>query len=294
MPPEMTPDEEAFFSTGAVPPGLEAEAAASAAAIQEATKEPNPTEPQVEAKTEPVVDPTAALIERLISEQRTRDEAFEQRFADLTASLKPAAKVVVEPDEVEDPLGHMIHKLTGLNTQVAELKTELSTQQQNNLLKQQFEQFTSSVNDAKKTFEATTPDFKEAYAHIRTLRADDLRAAGAPEKDISKILMNDELQLAQTAIQRGKNPAAEMYAMAKRYGYAPKAATTTASQQTPEQKIEALLVGQRAARNPSKAATESVLTLDGLKDASSDDLNKLVQDDAAWNRIMGGKGKDIF
>lgn len=292
MPPELTPDEEAFFSTGAVPPGLEAEAVAAAAAIQEAAQEPHTPEPQVEAKAEPVVDPTAALIERLISEQRTRDEAFEQRFADLTASLKPAAKVEVVPDEVEDPLGAMLHKLTGLNSQVTELKTELSTQQQNNLLKQQFEAFTDSVKAAKDSFTATTPDFKEAYNHIRAVRSEDLRSAGCPEKDIPQVLLNDELQLAQASIKRGKNPAEEMYSMAKRYGYSAKAAP--AATQTPEQKIESLVAGQRAARNPAKSGTESVLTLDGLKDASSEDLNKLVQNDAEWNRIMGGKGKDIF
>lgn len=291
--PELTPEEASFFETGELPESMVEEAAAAAAAIAP------PAEPVVEPKVEePVVEPAAPApaADHLLAFQQQMEARFAELTAKLEAATKPAAPVVPEPDENEDPLGAMLHKLNQVNSQVAALKTELTTEQQNNLLRQQFDQFTASVTKAKETFETTTPDFKEAYAHIRALRTEDLRAAGCPEKDINQILINDEFQLAQTAIQRGKNPAAEMYSMAKRYGYATKAAAApkVAAQQTPEQKLEALRAGQRAAKNPDKAGSESVLTLDGLKDASSDDLNALVQDDKAWQRIMGGKSKDIF
>lgn len=293
--PELTPEEASFFETGELPESMVKEAEEAAAAIApvvESKTEVESLEPVVEPAGTPPPDPLAALT--------AFQQQMEARFAELTAKLetatKPAAPVIAEPDENDDPLGAMLHKLNQVNSQVAALKTELTTEQQNNLLRQQFDQFTASVNKSKEAFEATTPDFKDAYAHIRAIRTEDLRAAGCPEKDINQILINDEFQLAQTAIQRGKNPAAEMYGMAKRYGYATKAASTTSTKapQTPEQKLEAIREGQRAARNPGKAGADSILTLDGLKDASSDDLNALVQDDKAWQRIMGGKSKDIF
>lgn len=290
---EMTPDEELFFQTGELPPGLEAEAA-EAAKVQAEPKEANPAEPQAEEPKEPPVDsPTAALERMLLQEREAREEMQEQLRA-ITAALnaKQATPPIPEPNEEEDPLGATLHKLNSLNTQITELKTELTQTQQNNLMKQQFEQFTDSVRQSKAAFEATTPDFSQAYDHIRSLRTDDLRAAGAPEKEIAKILLQDELQIAQTALQRGKNPAEEMYAMAKRYGYVPKAATTTTTVQTPEQKIAALTKGQAAAKHPDRGGTDNPMSFESLKDASSADLNKIVQDDKMWNRIVGGKAPD--
>lgn len=296
--PELTPEEASFFETGELPESMVEEAAAAAAALNPTepphVEEPPKDAPIVSAPDVPVGD-TVAAIERLLAANEAMSQKLEALAQQVAQKQSPAAPPEVVPDENEDPLGAMLHKLNLVNSQVAALKTDLTTEQQNNLLRQQFDQFTASVTKAKETFETTTPDFKEAYAHIRALRTEDLRAAGCPEKDINQILINDEFQLAQTAIQRGKNPAAEMYSMAKRYGYTTKAAPKApAAQQTPEQKLEALRAGQRAAKNPDKAGSESVLTLDGLKDASSDDLNALVQDDKAWQRIMGGKSKDIF
>lgn len=289
---ELTPDEELFFQTGELPASFLEEAAASAAAVQSQAEEENPAEPEVAEPTEPKeqVDPLGAINERLERMLEAQREAFKTELAELRASLAPKKPEVQAPNDYEDPLGSMIHKLNGLNEQVTSLKTELTEQQQQNLLKQQFEQFTNSVTEQKNAFQKATPDFPQAYEHIRTLRTEDLRAAGCPEKDIAKILLQDEFQLAQTAIQRGKNPAEEMYNMAKRYGYTAK--SQPATRQTPEEKIAALKVGQAAAKHPDRAGVENPLNIDALKDASSADLNKVVQDDKLWNRIVGGAAAD--
>lgn len=86
-----------------------------------------------------------------------------------------------------------------------------------------------------------------------------------------------------------------MYAMAKRYGYAPSKTTTVPTPVlTPEQRMAALKAGQGAARLPAKAGADSQLTLDGLKDAGDADLNALILDDKAWAKIVGGRSNDIF
>jgi hypothetical protein len=168
------------------------------------------------------------------------------------------------------------------------MKTNQTQQEQQNSLRTQLNEFTQSVQAAKTTFESTTPDFKDAYAHIRALRTEDLRAVGATDAQISQVLLQDEFQLAQHAIQRGRNPAEEMYAMAKRYGYAPKVVAAAAAT-NPAQKMEQLKVGTAADHNPGRAATESELTLEGIKDLSNNDLNKLIQDDKMWQTLVGGK-----
>lgn len=286
---DLTPAEELFFATGDLPPELVEEPKVDPVEEPEVVVE----EPVVEAP----VDPQVAAIERLLAQNEALTAKFEALAAQVSAKSAPAEPVEFVPDENVDPIGAILHKLNSVNGQVSALETRLTTEQQNNLMRQQFEAFTGSVNAAKTQFEAATPDFKEAYAHIRALRTEDLRAAGASDAEIPKILLQDELQLAQTAIQRGKNPAAEMYAMAKRYGYAPSKTTTLPTAvMTPEQKMAALQVGKAAARLPTKATgTDEPLTLDGLKDAGNAELNSLIQDDKAWARIVGGRsGNDIF
>ena len=95
--------------------------------------------------------------------------------------------------------------------------------------------------------------------------------------------------LFRSAIQRGRNPAEEMYNMAKRYGYAAKAVVLT-----PEQKLANITKGQAATKQPGRAASESELTLEGLKDAGDADLNKMVQDDKLWHKLVGNTSNDIF
>lgn len=287
---DMTPAEELFFATGDLPPELVEEPKV------EVVEEPEPPV-LIDPEPEPEPNPQVAAIERLLAQNEALSAKFEQLAAQVSAKPTPAEPAEFVPDENVDPIGAILHKLNSVNGQVSALETRLTTEQQNNLMRQQFEAFTGSVNAAKTQFEATTPDFKEAYAHIRALRTEDLRAAGASDSEIPKILLQDELQLAQTAIQRGKNPAAEMYAMAKRYGYAPsKASPLPTSVLTPEQKMAALQAGKVAARLPAKATgSDEPLTLDGLKDAGNAELNSLIQDDKAWARIVGGRsGNDIF
>lgn len=288
---DLTPDEELFFATGELPPALDP--ALTPPPAESATTAASEDAPAV--VEDAPVDPQIAAIERLLAQNEALTAKFEALAQQVSAKSAPTTPEEVVPDELNDPLGAILHKLNSVNGQVAALETKLTAEQQNNLMRQQFEAFTGSVNTAKVAFESTTPDFKDAYAHIRALRTADLQAAGASDAEIPKILLQDELQLAQTAIQRGKNPAAEMYAMAKRYGYVGKAAPPAQpAVLTPEQRMAALKAGQGAARLPAKAGADSQLTLDGLKDAGDADLNALILDDKAWAKIVGGRSNDIF
>lgn len=300
-----------FFETGTLPAALEAEHAASQQAAADATAaeqqriadEATAAAAAIAAKAaEAAPAPEAqSAIARQLEEERTSRAALEQKLNDIQAQLaeKLKAPVVVEevPDATTDPLGHMMHQLKTVNETVIKLQTDLTAQQQQNLQRQQFDQFKAAVDGAKATFEAANPDFKDAYAHVRNLRSEDLRLAGCPEADIPKILVQDELQIAQTALQRGKNPAEEMYTMAKRYGYVPKQAaapTGADAKAAADAKIAALNKGAPAARAPAKGSPDAGITLTaaGLKDVSNSDLNKLVADDKMWNKIVGGAAED--
>lgn len=309
---DLTPDEMSFFETGTLPASLEAEHtaslqatadAATAAEAQRVADEAAAAAAAAAATKEPDVkiDEPPSALERQLQEERASRAQLETSLAEIRAQLAerlktPEPKVDV-PDPTTDPLGHMMHQLKTVNESVAKLQTELTARQQADAQQANFNTFKAAVDSAKATFETTTPDFKEAYAHVRALRTEDLRLAGCPEADIPKILVQDELQIAQTALQRGKNPAEEVYAMAKRYGYVPKQAATVPVVKTKAEgdaKIEQLKAGVAASKQPGKGAPEAGITLTtaGLKDVSNSDLNKLVADDKMWNKIVGGHAPD--
>lgn len=288
MADELTADEAAFFQTGELPPALAEQHAATIVAepIVEA-----PAAPALKVEAPAVVEEPSELA-RFMAEERERRVSLENKLEDLTRRLAAQAEPKVEveeiPDKYTDPLGNMMSHLENINAR-------LTATEQQNAARDQLSQFTAAVKEQKTAFEATTPDFPAAYTHIRNLRTEDLRASGTPESNIAQILVQDELQMALTAMQRGKNPAAEMYAMAKRYGYAPTATKTTTEVVTPEAKMAQLKAGAKVAVTLPKAGTDTELTFDNLKDASNTDLDKLVSDPKMWDTVMGGSnGSDIF
>ena len=279
---DLTPDEISFFETGELPETL----------LPVAEAAPAVTEPVPEVTTPPAaVDPVAAMEERL-------NALFERKMGEMTAKMaeanKPPVPVVEVPNEDTDPLGNMMYQLKQVNSTVADLQAQTATARQQADMQKQVADFVQSVQEAKAEFEKTAPDFPQAYEHIRNIRVTDLRALGADEGSIKQALLQDEFRLTEAALQRGKNPAEEMYNMAKRYGYVPKpagAATAPAS----ATKMQQLQAGQEAAKLPGKASMDAPLTLSGLKDASNNDLNKIIQDDKMWASIVGGQSaNDIF
>lgn len=284
---DLTQAEQDFFATGELPDEL---------AAQQTIDQPGTPITQPDPPATPITEP-AAPINEVADMLRQSLAAEQQRYAEAKIRLDALEKQLQErlqpqvaaPDPNTDPLGAMMHQLAQVNATVTDLQAKLTQEQQNNLLKQQFEQFTNSVREIKTTYEKTVPDFNDAYQHIRNIRTEDLRLNGISEAEIPKILLQDELNIAQNALQRGKNPAEEMYNMAKRYGYAAKAQTLT-----PDQKLANITKGQQTTRQPTRAAPESELTLEGLKDAGDADLNKLVQDNKLWAKLVGGTTNDIF
>lgn len=284
---ELTPDEMAFFATGELPEALAAEHAAA--------------QPVIDPVVAPVVAPPAAqpvvpdadtLLRQSLATEQARRVEMETQVAEIRRQLEEKLNPPPQaPDGATDPLGLLVFQQQQLAKQMQDLQTKLTQETQNATLKQQFQAFTESVRAIKDAYVKTTPDFDAAYQHVRATRAEDLRMAGMPEANINQTLLQDELNIAQNALTKGLNPAEEIYKMAKRYGYTQQAGKA----QTPQDKINAILAGQAAAKLPGAGAPPAAdITHEGLKDMSSADLNKLVMDDKSWERLVGGKSHDIF
>src|SRR6266404_4968047 len=280
--PDMTEFEQQFFATGVLPPEL-IETAPAVVPTPVPTTQTEAPQQQV-APSEDMLE----MLRRSLSEAQTRQAQAEAELNSLKTQQTQQTQQIAAPDPNTDPLGAMMHQLQQVTGNVTELKQQLTQQQQQDLLKQQFENFTNSLSQIKTEFEKTTPDFNNAYEHIRNIRMEDLRAVGVPETQIQRALLQDELNMAQVAIQKGRNPAEEIYKMSKRNGYSPKAQPVNSTQ-----KLDNIAKGVAAAKQPARAAADTELTLESLKDAGDSDLSKMVQDDKMWAKLVGGTTNDI-
>lgn len=298
---DLTPAEAQFFATGELPPELATQVAEPADAFAPApapaaAPAPSPAPAPAPSPAAAAPDPAAELKLQLESE-RARLRQMEVNFSRLAERAghvpEAAAPAPVAPDPLNDPLGALMHQLKLVTDNVTAMQQKFDTQATQTAQQQQFVDFQQNIVGLRNEFTKTTPDFPQAYAHLRAQRSEDLRDLGIPESRLAEALLHDEIAATQTAISQGKNPAQVIYNMAKRSGYVAKAAPQGAPQ-TAEEKIAAIKAGTAADPVIQRADSTQQLTFEGLKDASDSDLNKMVQDNKQWANLVGNIKNDIF
>ena len=75
-------------------------------------------------------------------------------------------------------------------------------------------------SDARR-FAQQAPDFPAAYQHLLSQRVAELQAQGYQEAAIADQLRREEFGIASAALQAGRSPAEQVYALAKARGYVP-------------------------------------------------------------------------
>lgn len=285
MPPEMTPEEIAFFESGDASKLIAAEAAP---ATPEPAAAPAPQAPAAApaANQTQVIDTSVLL---------SQQQKLEQELTALREQIAKQSEPPPDhgPDPETDPLGALMHSIAEIKKEVAALHANQNQTTQQTAQQQQFDALVSEIKQVRADYMKDHPDFMDAYKHLRSARAQDLRDVGVPEKNIEQALLQDEIAVALNARAQGKNSADVIYNMAKRYGYQSTKAPA-APPADPAARVAALAKGVDAATGLPRAAATTDLTLEGLKDASEGDLNKLVTDEKAWARLLGGGEDDIF
>lgn len=294
---DLTPEEQRFFETGEIQPGM-VQNAPSPAPDQIATSGLGTASPPAAAPAVPAVavpDPAltapqpspdvAEVLRRSLTEAQQRVAALEQHI--VQTSQPPAPKEPEAPDPTIDPLGALMHQIDTANKRILELQNQVQGQNQQQVQLQQFQQFKSHVESLRDQFVKATPDFNSAYEHIRNVRAADLRSVGFSEPQVQQVLLQDEVALAENAIRMGRNPAEVVYNMAKQHGYNP-SAHPSGTPSSPAAKVEQIQQAQAAARQlPAHPTPPGEVTLEALKAASDTDLNAMVLDAKTWDKIAG-------
>jgi len=221
----LNADEQKYFdSKGTAAPASPAPAATDPPAASTADSAAARA-PAAEAKTVPL----AALheererrkeLQRQIEDvNRRADERFSLIAQKLAASA-PAAEAKREmPDPEKDAVGAI--RMTAEEVKVlSDFKRRVEAQAvQSQAMQAVFAHAARLENE----FEARTPDFKAASAFLRDARAQELSTLGVDAYHVQQVLGLEKLQLAQLALQHGRNPAEVIYALAKSRGYSPNA-----------------------------------------------------------------------
>lgn len=298
---DLTPEEQRFFETGELQVGMNAPDASgqpldpvALAGIVTPAADTSVITPSIIATPEPIVIPPQSVQPDAVEVLRQSLAEAQHRATQLetyiqTTQQQQTPPPVAAPDPNTDPLGSMMHQLDAVNKTVQDLQNALLTQQNQQTQLTQFNNFQQQVRALRDQFATQHTDFADAHTYLREARIADLRSLGLPDQQVQQALFREELALAESSIRFGRNPAEALYEMSKRHGYTPKTVATTAPGQValPDTKLAAIKQAQTAARNLPKSANPEDLTVDGLKDASDSDLNKMVLDSKLWAKIVG-------
>jgi hypothetical protein len=211
----------------------------------EKTAEPEPKPEQKEV-------PLAALQEererRKTAEANARQAELNQarldeRLKAINERLAPPQTSREIPDPEKDALGAL--KATAEEVRAfREFRENQAQQQQRNNYAMDV---MGRAQNAEAEFMKATPDYGEASVFLKNARADELSILGKSPFEISQILSQEGLLLADAALRQGKNPAEMVYNLAKTKGY--NKSQTQVVQAQPEgdaEKLARIAAGQKA------------------------------------------------
>jgi hypothetical protein len=198
-------------------------------------------EPKVEKKTDDTVPLAKYLDDRnkFKAELEQRDLTLRQMQAKLEEfEKKHAPKEEPEPDYIDDPQGYVESKLAKTmkaleeaNSKTAESSKRAEEEARAARETAEINGFMQNLAAHEAQYVAKNPDYYDALAHVRQIRAFQLQQfqPGITDEQIAEAIKREELGLAVQLARAGRDPVATVHEMAKRYGYQPKAAAPPAA-----------------------------------------------------------------
>lgn len=162
-----------------------------------------------------------------LEEYRKKIDALEAKMAKQRGEDEAE-----EPDFMADPKKYVDEKVTATLKKIEEAnkrleETSKKTEETATKAQQevQLQQFFQDLQGHEQRFIAQNPDYYEAIAHIRSVRAAQLKMfdPAITESDIMTILRQEETNLAVGLAQRGIDPVKTAYDLAHKFGYQKKA-----------------------------------------------------------------------
>lgn len=283
----LSASESAYFESGGTAEIVQEAPVVEKAAEPEAPKEAEGEQPkQPSGKTVPLEALHEERSKRKENEKRARDlelenVRFRERFNVLKEfSTKPEAERVVAPDPETDFVGAIKHQGKTLEQIQQELNQRKQADEESKATSELVKQYSASAAE----FARETPDFSAAYTHLLTSRQSELQTLGYSAADIHQQLQQEELSIAQIALQNGKSPAQVIYDLAKQRGYAKKEAADATA------KLDNIERGQAANKSLTTAggaAGDAEMTAEQLVKMPNDEFLAWIDKNPAKARRLG-------
>lgn len=250
---------------------------------------PPPAQPVAAPPAPPAEDPSLGILRTQLGQLQNYSAQLERSIQEMQKQQAPADP---PPDADTDPLGHMMHEVAEVKKLMAEMTGKMQQQEAMGMQQQQLQAFVSEVQGLTTQFMQKVPDYAQAYNYLRGIRMQDMKDMGLNDASAKEALLREELSVAATAMGQGRVPAQMIYEIAKRYGYRAQAAPAT-----PTARMDALQKGAAAAPSGITPSAPPIdLSIDAVKDMSSDQMDRLVENDDLWHKTVGGTtgGNSIF
>ena len=218
-------------------------------------------------------------------EAANRQQMLEARFQQIQQAIAQQ-NAPKPPSFDEDPVAALKH---GVDTTQEELRQireyqqkEWERQQENQQRQQYIGHLAGAVSQAEAEFSQEAPDYLEAVKHFKSVRAQQLSALGYVPAQVSQILDNEALAIADTALRNGRSPAEAAYQMALAAGWKKKEAEKPAEN---VQKMESLQKGVKAAQSLGSGGTPTgKLTVDAVASMSEDEFDEFMKS-GGWSKL---------
>lgn len=307
--PGLTEAEQKYFDTkGTDVPTALAETPAEPEKASDTPKAETAKEPDKAAEADKTADPDPEPLKvvdkRALDEERNRRKELQKRLAQrdeeyarlsgrldvLQGTTKPEAVKVL------DPTINPIEVLSENDRFIREFKAR---EEQNQLHQQFMGQYSARVQE----FAKTAPDFKDAYDFaIKGLATELQMMFGLDGIALENAVRDNERQIVGTAMQRGINPAEQIYQWAKGRGYTGvKPADPTPAVDPGKATADALLKatttlqsiqkGQEKSKSLSSAGgagSDGMPPIEELVNMPDDEFDKLTKNPRAWKKIASG------
>jgi hypothetical protein len=212
---------------------------------------------------------------------------MEEKFRLLQEAWAPQKQDAPPPPKTdEDIFGSVDHVRAKADALEKQLNEQLRREQHMNARQDVQRRYSAAADE----FKAEAPDFMDAYGHLMKTWHEELSARGvANHAEREQMIVNEELNIAYHAMQKGQNPAEIAYKMAKARGYAKKEAAPTPPPAA--EKLAAIAASQDASKSLSAAGGSAggQMTLERIARMSQDEFNAYVEKNPKTaRRLMGG------
>jgi len=275
---------------GAKDPGADAGDGADAAAADAAVKGdqkdfvPLATHLDERRQYQEKLDKLNQRLGRFEGLQERLDEFMQNKQATTAASLEEKSPA---PDFLDSPKDYVDSKIKELDDKTAALDEKTTQTREQIEARERLTAISTELSRRDDAFFKTTPDYYAALLHVRDVNvANAVDMGNTPEKALE--MAAQSMFIVQTqCLQKGIDPAAHMYNLAKRFGYAPaaKPAPAPAGDNKPAKStddiIDTLIAGQKAGSMGGEGTVADVSQM-------ADDLSK-DEFDEAMEEMFGNK-----